>query len=284
MTEENRDKRRFRIPAITDTARWRQTLYISACGIQAYLKNVESPEEPVSCIVDRKFKITDDALLSEIENTVYDNPMLLDDFSTDIIIETGKYLWVPEEIMNEEGLAEDIYNAVYTAGDEDLMADDVNGCYCLYNLCPGLRAFLLRTFPGSRMMCHISVLFSKFVERGADGKSVYIDIRDNEADYIGFDGKKLLCAGTHEYSDYKDIMYYLFNLMEGYALPKNETQVYISGKRHDKSALIATLRKYVKYVMLTMLPSPVRKEEMPLGAAFSVNRVAARRSFGSVRD
>lgn len=280
MAIERHDRETMRMPAVSDTAQWRQTLYISPTGMLAYLKNVEAPEEPVSLIVDRKWDVTEDSLLAEIENTVYDYPMLLDDFSTDIIIETGRYLWVPGEVMTVEGMAEEVYNSVYAANEEDLFADEhEGGCYCIYTHCPGLKAFLLRTFPGSRIMCHVSSLYDKFRERGADMRCVYIDIREREADYIAFDGKRLLCAGTHTVAADSDIMYHLFNLMEGYGLQKDDTQIFVSGRKRDKSALIASMRKYVKYVMLTMLPRLVSMEDMPLAAAFSVNRVSSRRRF-----
>ncbi len=263
----------IKIPVISDTAQWRQTLYIGEKGISGYLKNLDNPTREVVLSMSRRWDGSTDELLREIENSVYDNPIVMDDFSTDIIIETPRYIFVPSELNDIEGGVDEVYNRIYHSREEDIMEDEFGDAICLYSLCEGLQPFLQRTFPGARIMCHITPMAFKFREQGSDNKSVNIELREDDADFITFDGKRFLQAATHKYSNEADILYHLFNLLDSYNISSKDVMVYVSGRRQIKTQLIAMMRKYVKYVMLTMVPRIVSGLDMPLSAALSINKV-----------
>ncbi len=101
-------------------------------------------------------------------------------------------------------------------------------------------------------------------ERGADESRVFIDIREGEADFIAFYGRSLLAGVTHRWHDPADIQYHLFNIMQVYGLDPASVQVSLSGLRDIKTGLMRELRRDISYVMLTMVPSPGAKAELPL--------------------
>lgn len=251
-----------------DPSDWRLIMVLSATGIEAYLRNAENPTEEVKTILREDWNADGGNLLERIENAVYDHPQLLDDFSTDIAVQTSEALWAPESVIEgENDPAGEIFGSVFAGAEEDIMRDYTEGRVCLYMLTPGLKGFLQRTFPGARVRCHQTVLVDRLSGRPADMPRVYIDIRRSMADFVVFDGRKLLMAVTHEWNNPDDIRYHLYNLLDVYGLDPGAVHVSVSGDRDVKNILIPRLRQEVAYVMMTLVPGIAAKEGMSLTAS-----------------
>lgn len=248
-----------------DTADWRLICEISAGRMSAFLKHSD-PTRAIETLFDTRWSQSED-VLQKIEETVYDHPQVLDDFTADIAIIAPKSLWVPSHLVEEdEEEAVRLYNQIYTATEEDLMHERVGDATCLYCLVPGLKAFLQRTFPGSRVHSHLAVMTARFRERTADMPRIYAEIRKGEVDIIAFERKNLLVSATHQWRDPADIQYHLFNVMNVYELDPANVQLSLSGLREVKTELIGELRKTVSYVMLTMMPT-LTNASLPTAAA-----------------
>lgn len=273
------EKTTYRAVRIDDTADWRMIIYISRTGMSACLKNEADPMEPLINIFSDSWSCGEDELLHRIEGVVYDHPQLLDDFSTEIVISTERALWIPRSAIDpkgnvgadEEYLDEtDLYNVAYKAEDEDIFIDEFDEKVCLYTLIPGLQSFILRTLPGARTWCQQTVAVKRFSDQTSDMPRLYIDIRDREADYYAFDGRRLLLAATHPWRDKMDIAGMVFNIADLWNLDMDRTQVMLSGKRDIRTELLNILRDRMKYVMLTMLPSAISKSDLPLAVGLLV--------------
>ncbi|MDE6007441.1 MAG: DUF3822 family protein [Muribaculaceae bacterium] len=258
------DSSTYQAVRIGDIAEWKLICVISESGMSAYLKH-SNPTQDVISLFDESWDVNEETLLERIENVVYDHPQVLDDFSADIAVVAPKSIWVPTELVHdrEEDIPE-LYNNVYSAADEDVMADEDVEATCLFSLVPGLRSFLQRTFPGARIHSHLAVMTSRFRDRSSDMPRVYIDIRHNWADFVAFDRRNLLMAASHPWKEPSDIEYSLFNILNVYGLDPEVVQVSLSGPRDVKNPLMHDLRKYVTYVMLTMMPGIGVKAGMPL--------------------
>ena len=257
---------------IGDIADWRLICSVSSRGMSAYLRHI-SPTEPVVTLFDEKWAPDPDSLLSRIENTVYDHPQVLDDFSADVIVTAPRAIWVPSALVeDDEDEMERLYSQVYAGVDTGVMSEQADDATCLFMLAPGLNAFLQRTFPGARVHSHLAVLVSRFRERSADMPRVYIDIRDSEADFVAFDRRSLLMAATHPWHDPADLQYHLYNIMSVFGLDPSVTQVSLSGPREVKGDLMAKLRENIDYVMLTTMPGIGAKAGMPLAAALMLRQ------------
>ncbi len=254
---------------IGDIADWRLICSISQTGMGAWLKHSNPTQELVTLFDERwGAEVDSGSLLSRIENAVYDHPQVLDDFSADIAVIAPKSIWVPARVAEDDDEeAARLYNQVYPAEEEDVMSAREEDALCLFTLVKGLNAFLHRTFPGARIHPHLGVLARRFRERNSDMPRIYVDIRDGEADFIAFDRKELLLAATHRWHDPADIRYHLFNIIGVCGLNPKDMQVSLSGQRAIKTELLGELRKSVSYVMLTMVPAPGMKAEMPLSAS-----------------
>lgn len=252
---------------IGDTDDWRLIVVISETGISAYLKN-RNPTVDVATILDEEWGNDPDSLLSRIETAVYDHPQVLDDFNADIAIVTSKALWIPSEIEEEDSdEAYEIYNSIYPSAEDDVMSSEACGAVCLFTLVPGLNAFMQRTFPGAAVHSHIAVLARRFKERSADMPTVFINVREKEADFLAFDNSKMLMAVSYPWSALTDIQYHLYNIMDVYGIDPKGSQVSVSGLREVKTELVKKLREQVSFVMLTMIPSIGVKAGMPVCGA-----------------
>lgn len=252
---------------IGDIADWKLICHISETGISAYLKHI-NPTEDIRTLFEESWQCEPEDILEKIENTVYDHPQVLDDFSADIVIVAPKSIWVPTaEVEDDEDRASYLYNQVYAADDADIMSESVDDATCLYCLVPGLNAFLQRTFPGSRIHSHLAVMVTRFRERSYDMPRIYANIRTGKVDLIAFDRKNLLMAATHSWHELSDIQYHLFNIINVYGLKPDEVQISLSGLKEEKNQLMHELRKSINYVMLTMLPTVGGKSGMPVTAA-----------------
>lgn len=261
------DSSTYQAVRIGDTADWRLICVISARGMSAYLRHID-PTQSIITLFDEKWQGSEDTLLELIENKVYDNPQILDDFSADIVLVAPKAIWVPTRLVaDDEDEAGRLYAQVYAYGQADVMEQEVGDATCLYSLVPGLKAFLQRTFPGARVHSHLAVMVRNFRQRSADMPRIYVEIREGNVDFIAFNQKNLLMSATHPWSALEDIEYHLYNIMDIYGLDSKEVQISISGLREVKTELMNRLREHIRYVMLTMMPGIGVKSGMPLPAS-----------------
>lgn len=257
---------------IDDTAEWRLVIFISDRGMSAYLKNLENPLDNIVTLFDERWQLDDTMLLHRIEECVYNHPQLFDDFATEIIICTLRALWFPEKAGRDSEMLMQGFNSVFPNDETNVLEDEREGMTCVYSLTPGLPSFLRRTLSGAKISSHQGVLVSKFIKQKSDSPVLYIDIRNEDADYILIENGKLLLASTHQWHNMMDIGYMAINIFDVYGLNPQMAQVSLSGETSDKQELVRILREQISYVMFTLVPTAVSKVKMPLSAAISLCR------------
>lgn len=199
-----------------DTGQWRLLLKIENKGLEAFLENTLHPEIPAQHLCSVKWDINKDMLRKNIEDAVYSNPRLLDDFATRVVLYDPRTLFIPTELAEEKpGAEEEIYQKVYIAEQSDIMTDTDRDITAAWSMAPGLKSFLLRTFPGARIT---SNLMDKVREKRKDneGPCLYVFAREGETDIIFLEGDALISAATHEWGHTDDIAYLVLNLLDIY--------------------------------------------------------------------
>lgn len=259
-------------PDLNDTGIWRLTISVACDGMTAALRHMEDKAAPPVMLFSSSWPSEEESLLSRIETTVYDHPRILDDFATEIIIVTPKTLWVPSELLDEEGAEEKYYTGIYTADPEDILSDPHGSITCLYSLTPGMAAFFGRTLPGCRIRSHMSVLFDRFSTQTSELTRLYVDIRDGAADFLTFHDRQLICASTAPWSAPADIAYRIFLTADAYGIDPAALDIRLSGHRDTKSALASILRDTGLMVTFTPLPAGIPSEHMTLAMALAMSR------------
>ncbi|MCM1377399.1 MAG: DUF3822 family protein [Clostridium sp.] len=262
-----------------DTGLWRLTIEVSGRGMSACLTTQTSGSKQTEVLFRSTWENTEPSLLAKIEDAVYDHPRLLDDYATEIIVETPKSIFVPDIYLEEIGSEADLLGAVYPAESEDIFTDNLTDRQgkpttynCVYTLTPGLPAFLRRTLPGAKTRCQLSILAEKFRNQTSEMPRIYADIRNSEVDIIAFNGTQLLSSATSPWEAPSDIAYRIMLLIKSYELPSDGVEVRLSGITEAKTETAGILRKILGYVVYTPEPAGTTRQGLSLAMGIAIEK------------
>lgn len=264
MTGENFDRT---TGGFADTGQWKLIVFIAPGRISALLQNTLRPEETPVKVLERIWEQEEDKLLNNIESAFYDNPGMLDDFATLIIIDTFKSLWIPEEFTDDEDFDPKYFTAVYPAATEDISADFAGEEVNLYTLAPGLTSFLQRTMPGCRISSSHSILKSYF-EKESDGEELFVNISAPfEADLFAFKNGHMLSGTKIEWKELSDLAYRIILLTQSYGLDRNKITLKVFAERESAERLEGQLTELIGNIEIMPLPQSVIELDAPLAAS-----------------
>lgn len=179
-----------------DTGQWRLNIVIKPNGLQAFLINTIHEELPPQELCSETWERNKETLKKNLEEVVYRKPRLLDDFATKIIMYDICTLFIPTIVSEENPGAEvEIYNSIYLAEPDDIMYDRNEDVTAVWSMAPGVRKFLLRTFPGAVLTCNLMEKV-KMQRRTFEGKFLNIDVRQGEIDLVLTENDRLISAST----------------------------------------------------------------------------------------
>lgn len=220
------------IGGLIDTGQWRLVISIAPTGMTGILKSLIRQDTDDVLLFNKEWS-PDSPLLKMVETTVYDNPRMLDDFATQIIINSPLSLWIPEELTEYEEFDEKFYTYFYKTDSNDIFADFLENEVCLYSLAPGLNQFLSRTLPGCRIVSNLSILRNYYGELNNKGIHFYLDLRKDDFDLVIFDCNKFVSASSHPWKDTSDILYSLKLVETAYSLPLKDSYLHIYGNQSN---------------------------------------------------
>lgn len=234
-------------PDYIDTGQWHMAVDMSLHGFGAWLVPDAAIGRSPRVIICKEWAPSEEGLLNRIEDVVYDNPTVLDDYSADIIVECDRQLWLPAELyISDEDCAE-AYTRIYGGNILDVMVCDLGKEKCAFMLAPGLKSFMQRSFPGARIWSQ-QVLLKEASKGIHDSFKCLVDIRDGSADFVLSERGKFLSASTHLWKTETDIAYTLFSIMQAYDVDPAQTDVIFSGIKDVRHSLGKTITPYFKTV------------------------------------
>ena len=238
-------------PDYSDTGQWQLIVNISRNGIFAGLHIRHSDEPARRILLSQQWDVSDEGLLDRIEDSIYDNPSVLDDYSADIVIETPRTIFVPTEILNADDDPASFFTEIYNVLPEEIMREDVGGVTALFFLTPGLKSFLARTFPGARFRSHLMCKYHRIRKAAGATARLYATVRNGEADLILVSGANLVSASTQKWQTPTDLAYRLFNLLDVYSMSGPEVEIHINGKHPEAIGNLAEFaRQYFHTVTI----------------------------------
>lgn len=255
---------------LADTGRWRLIIYIHPDGISAYLLSVADLEIPAGRLFDISWDHDRATLLANIENAVYDNPRVLEDYSADIIIQTDKVIWTP--LSDDYSDAEDIFASLFHTDTGDIFIHESDSLAALFTIAPGLKGFLDRTFSGTRISSHLSLLAAACRPESDAGISLFADCRKDKADVFLFSGDKLLCGASHDISSPSDAAYIFFSLADVYEIKPSDIHLRVNASDDDMKIISNLTSGRMADVQSFPLPDVKADAPMPLAARFCAAR------------
>ena len=208
-----------------DTGQWRLLLFIGGRGLTAYLENTIHPEIELQKLCEEKWPQDESMLCKHIEEAVYNNPRLLDDFATKIVIDAPQTIFMPSVLAQQSiGAEENAFLKVYDAAEEDIMTDQDRDITAIWSPGTGVKCFLMRTFPGARITCQ---LMDKIRNMRKDnrGLSCYVFPRELATEFILLKDSSLLSASSQEIIGKDKIKNFLSKLLDAYEIDERDINI-----------------------------------------------------------
>ncbi|MCM1449857.1 MAG: DUF3822 family protein [Clostridiales bacterium] len=204
---------------------------------------------------------TPSSSVEAIEEVVYDNPLLLNDFNkVTIVSRYNTYCILPTPIASNPVMAADITTEMTGKGDDSatLTVDhlpllDTSISHYIDN--PTYN-FLTRTFNGATFLHHLSVItrYCHGTHRSTGNLTSYVYVRDTSLDIILFRGDTLLLANTYEWHEPTDILYYIMATRRAHGID-NRAPVIVGTDPVLRDSLLPLLRQYIPTVMPAIFPA-----------------------------
>lgn len=192
-----------------------------------------------------------------LEDAIYDNPLLLSQFRRiDCLIDSERFVIVPRERVAE---APDMLAALY--GDErfETLCDTIdNSGATLATAVPrSLMGFLKRTFATPRISHRLTPLCRYFGHRTRFGNSgqLHVHLREGACDIIAVASQGIVVANTFRTSAAADAAYFTLAVAREIDFDADSDRILVSGNSAQREELMATLRRYVAFVMPLIFPS-----------------------------
>ncbi len=201
--------------------------------------------------------------LKALENAVYDNPVLLDDYKqVRVIVDSMQFVVLPPA-YDDETCALDALDAAFPNREGDLVFCRLPRCQVgiACDTPQGVTGFLQRTFNMPPVVHHLYPLCEHY-RRQDDNREVacvHLNLHDGCADMLITRNKQLVMANSYPLKAADDAVYYALHAWKTFGLDQQRDELLIAGDRDLTSAATATLRKYVSYVMPPIFPAQALK-------------------------
>lgn len=252
-----------------DNGQWHLAVDISKTSFKAWLVPDDVLGRSPRLLATAEWPEESSALLEKIENAVYDNPDVLDDYSADIVLECGRQLWLPTEQFPDDEDCADAYISVYGGDILDVCVCDMGKEKVAFSLAPGLKSFMERSFPGARIWSQLALL-EQAAMSPHDSFKCLLDIREGEADFVLVSRGSLCSASTHPWKSVHDIIYTLFYILKVYDAAPAETELVLSGRRDARQTLGAEISGLLKNI--SQKNHDLDGKSIPTGVSLAINR------------
>lgn len=246
---------------IKDPQLWKLALRVEKAALHVVLYSIIEENSLIYRKIE--FDKASSSQLKSLEDVVYENSLLLSDFSrVDCVIETSVYAIVPPEITSLDA-REKVIKASFPDFDGEIVPCEISeqGATILMGVENEIIAFLRRTFNNPHLHHNLSPLCRYFFHRNGHGNStkMYACMRQGKVDVIAVNGDGLRFANTFDYRNPMDAVYYIMASRQMLGMDNATDEMFLSGSPSARESVAETLRKYISYVMPVIFPSAIFK-------------------------
>ncbi|HRF69519.1 MAG TPA: DUF3822 family protein [Muribaculum sp.] len=249
---------------ISEPRMWNLAMRLNSAALDVMLYNGSRPDS----LLYRRIPLDTSSLtwIKALEETVYDNPLLLGDFnSSHIIIDTTRVAAVPDEISADTDMQETVADMLLPDDDtaEELIISRIPSLSVamMMKIPEETATFLRRTFNNPAITHHLTPLCRYFFNNSKLGHTgrVYVNLRQKSLDILAFGNDCLLLANTFEFDNIADAVYYIMACRETLGCSDRNNEVLLAGNAEVREELTPILREYIGYVMPAIFPSTMFK-------------------------
>ncbi len=197
--------------------------------------------------------------LKAVEDAVYDNPALLDDFgSVNILVHSEHFVVMPHEQAHESALFE-LLAAAYPDMEGEPALDTLPQCgVCIaFEAMTGLIPFLQRTFNMPAIHHHLHALCEHFcgVNSGSSISRMFLNLRPGNMDMVVYTKGRLEIANTFRFRSTHDAAFFALQAWECCHMDRQRDELQLAGDRRVRDELAPELRRFIAYVMPAIYPA-----------------------------
>ena len=241
-------------PDFSDHSAWRLLLTVGMRGLDAVFHNAKTRV----CVpyVSRRWECPEPDVLRHIEDAVYDDPLLPDDYDTAILVRPRATLLVPPGMVDADDTRaiDEALSAVDGAEHKDVWCEPMGEALALYSTPAGVRGFLGRTFLTENVH-HLMVPFvSHFAPKAKaeGGEKMWVHLHEGGLDMAAFRDGRLLHACSWACAPGADAAYYILFAWRTLGFDPVQGELKVSGREELRREVMTLLRRHINYVGLTV--------------------------------
>lgn len=233
---------------------WALAIDIDTSALSYLLYSITGNEEPRVGTV--KIQDTGD-WCKALENAVYDNTFLLDDYHhATIALHSQHFALMPQEVAHA-GLATPVLEASFSSVEGEVLTSEVNGTGAAIacDVPRGVLGFLNRTFNSPTLLHHLAPLCRYCCNAYAeDNGCLHVMVEKDVAHLVATVNGKLHLANTIHYRSHDDLVYFTLNAWQSSNMNNAYDNLLISGDNEVRQQLAQSMRQWVKYAMPEAIP------------------------------
>lgn len=245
----------------SDRRVWRLLLSLGMDSLKAIFYNIENQNcVPYLC---RQWHLHGPEILPAIEDAVYQDPLILDDYRTTILLRPQATVLVPPGFVDvdDRGAVVKAFDGLGIPENPDVWVEDMAGAVSLFYTPGGLKDFLGRTFL-TEEVCHVwQPLVTHFQPKATmqGGEVSWVNMTDKGLDIIAFRDGKLCHLASWCTDTPADAAYYIVYAWRAIGFDAGSGELYISAPAPIRGELIAMLRRHINYVSLLVASSALNR-------------------------
>lgn len=208
--------------------------------------------------IEHHMLISEELPLVKLEETIYDNPLLLMDFKrTTCLIPAERFAVIPDIL--DGPLAELTFRTLFPYSTcRELLTDDLPGMKAkiVYEIPGDTLSFLRRTFNNPHI-CHTLTPLARYFHAKYPTRprgKMMVNLRGDRCDIVVLGNDAPLLLNSYPIGAPMDAVYHIMAAREKLQLPTNQ-EIIVAGNNEQRAAVSPELRRFVRYVMPAIFPS-----------------------------
>lgn len=240
---------------------WTLILRIDDKSVKFILYNNEEENSLISR--ELELDVTGGDYLRALENCVYDNPALIQDFKRVAVVVTSPHFAVLPNEMSDDDTMLDVMDYMYAAdeGDRNSCSLVEGKATIAYTLHRGVTSFLQRTF-NMPLIVHSLVPLCAYASKKSEKSGIakmYAYVNDGCLDLCVFNKGELLLANSYRLREIDEAAYYMLMVWQTLGLDVMNDELQLSADKEVRDILTPQLRKYINFVMSIIFPASAMK-------------------------
>ncbi|MCQ2288020.1 MAG: DUF3822 family protein [Muribaculaceae bacterium] len=196
--------------------------------------------------------------LRQVENAVYDNPFLLDDYKeVRVIYNSPHFVLLPQEYDEIE--AQEVFDTHFPDSDGEMAMCSLKRCgvNIAFEIPKGVLGFMQRTFFTPPVFHHLHPLCEHYkrINDGSEIARMFINMSDSHMDMVVYQNGRMVLANSFDYRTPQDAAFFALHTWDSMGMDRLNDEVQLTGDKAQRDAIAPILRKYIGYVMPAIYPA-----------------------------